>query len=107
MKYFVVYENKANGTRYRKQVFKSRRTAEGFCNNSPVVGDTEGYVIDEWEVVFPGVEEKKISYRLMIMKLDGNLMEKYFESYDDCIGLAKKSMEEGLCNSYMVEKIEE
>lgn len=107
MKFYVVYDNKKNGSRIRVQTFKSRNTAEGFCANNPIPPDSEKFVIDIWEVVIPGVEEKKIQYRLMVMKFDGNLMEKYFDSYDECFELAKKSMMEGICNSYMVEKIEE
>lgn len=106
MKFFVVYDNKKDGSRNRVQTFKSRNTAESFCMNNSISPDSDGYVIDEWEVITPGKEESKVQYRLMIMKFDGNLMEKYFDSYDECIELAKKSMMENLCSSYLVEKIE-
>lgn len=106
MKFFVVYDNKKDGTRNRIQTFKSRNTAEGFCANNPVLPDSDGYVVDEWEVITPNREESKVQYRLMIMKFDGNLMEKYFDSYDECVELANKSMSGGICSSYLVEKIE-
>ena len=107
MKFYVVYDNKKNGSRIRIQTFKSRNTADSFCAVNPVLPDSDGYVVDEWEVITPNKEESKIQYRLMVMKFDGNLMEKYFDSYNECFELAKKSMMEGICNSYMVEKIEE